>query len=245
MALNLNYTPNKLVDITTLTEDQWLDWRRKGIGGSDVAVALNSSPYRTARELYYDKIGVVMADEGPDKSITFQIGHLLEDVVAHIFAKKTGLSVFEDHWMYQHPIFPFLIADVDRFVMLPDGRKAILECKTAHYDMQFKWANGSVPRHYELQVRHYMAVMNIDVAFIACLFSNNENDFVWQKIERDLDEEENTIMELEAFWRNHVLARVEPPLVEKPDCEAFFTVGSGSASRSLSCPDFRMDCMLL
>ena len=96
MALNLNYTPNKLVDITTLTEDQWLDWRRKGIGGSDVAVALNSSPYRTARELYYDKIGVVMADEGPDKSITFQIGHLLEDVVAQIFAKKTGLSVFED-----------------------------------------------------------------------------------------------------------------------------------------------------
>ena len=24
MALNLNYKPNKLVDITTLTEDQWL-----------------------------------------------------------------------------------------------------------------------------------------------------------------------------------------------------------------------------
>ena len=59
--------------------------------------------------------------------------------MAQIFAKKTGLSVFEDHWMYQHPFFPFLIADVDRFVTLPDGRKAILECKTAHYDMQFKW----------------------------------------------------------------------------------------------------------
>lgn len=120
---------------STVTEEQWLDWRRKGIGGSDVAVALNFSPYRTARELYYDKIGVAMANEGPDKSITFQIGHLLEDVVAQIFAKKTGLSVFEDHWMYQHPLFPFMIADVDRFVMLPDGRKAILECKTAHYDI--------------------------------------------------------------------------------------------------------------
>ena len=76
MGLNLNYTPNRLVDITTLTEDQWLSWRRKGIGGSDVAVALNSSPYRTARDLYYDKIGVVMSDDGPDRSITFQIGHL-------------------------------------------------------------------------------------------------------------------------------------------------------------------------
>ena len=217
MALNLNYTPTRLVDITTLTEDQWLDWRKKGIGGSDVAAALNMSPYRTARDLYYDKIGVVPAVEGPDKSITFQIGHLLEDVVAQIFAKKTGLTVYEDHWMYQHPLYPFLIADVDRFVLLPDGRKAILECKTAHYDMQFKWANGAVPRHYELQVRHYMSVMNIDVAFIACLFSNNENDFVWQKIERDVEEEENTVLALEAFWNNHVLARVEPPLVEKPD----------------------------
>ena len=87
----------------------------------------------------------------------------------------------------------------------------------SHYDMQCKWANGAVPRHYELQVRHYMSVMNIDVAFIACLFSNNENDFVWQKIERDLDEEENTIIELAAFWNDHVMARVEPPLVEKPD----------------------------
>ena len=108
MGLNLNYTPNRLVDITTLTEDQWLSWRRKGIGGSDVAVALNSSPYRTARDLYYDKIGVVMSDDGPDKSITFQIGHLLEDVVAQIFAKKTGLSVYEDHWMYQHPFLSLI-----------------------------------------------------------------------------------------------------------------------------------------
>ena len=136
MGLNLNYTPNRLVDITTLTEDQWLSWRRKGIGGSDVAVALNSSPYRTARDLYYDKIGIVMSDDGPDKSITFQIGHLLEDVVAQIFAKKTGLSVYEDHWMYQHPFFPFLIADVDRFVTLPDGRKAILELPIASAEVR-------------------------------------------------------------------------------------------------------------
>ena len=44
------------------------------MGGSDVAAALGLSPYRTARELYYDKIGVVPAVEGEDKSITFEIG---------------------------------------------------------------------------------------------------------------------------------------------------------------------------
>ena len=217
MALDMNYTPTALVDTTTLTEDQWLAWRKKGIGGSDVAAALGISPYRTARELYYDKIGVEPAVEGRDMSITFEIGHLLENVVAEIFAKKTGMTVYEDHMMYQHPLFPFMIADVDRFVTQPDGRKAILECKTAHYDVQYLWANGAVPRHYELQVRHYMAVMNIDVAYIACLFSNNENDFVWRKIERDSDEEESVILQLKDFWENNVMKREEPPLMEKPD----------------------------
>ena len=62
-----------------------------------------------------------------------------------------------------------------------------------------------------------MSVMNIDVAYIACLFSNSEVDFVWRKIERDLDEEENTILQLQEFWNHNVLGRVEPALTEKSD----------------------------
>lgn len=217
MSLNLNYQPVKLVDITTLTNEQWLQWRLKGLGGSDVASALGMSPYKTARDLYHNKVGIdpVIGDE--DKSITFEIGHLLEDVVAEIFAKKTGFTVYEDHWMYQHPLFPFLIADVDRFIDLPNGKRGILECKTAHPDMRFAWANGAVPRHYEMQVKHYMSVMNIDAAYIACLFSNREDDFVWRKIERDLDEEESTIQQLGHFWHEFVEKHMEPPLGEKPD----------------------------
>lgn len=217
MALDLNYKPVPLVDTASLTNEEWLAWRKKGIGGSDVASALGLSPYRTARELYYDKIGVEPAVKGEDRSITFAIGHLLEDIVAQIFAKKTGLSVYRDQMMYQHPLFPFMLADVDRFIHMPDGSTAILECKTAHYDMQYAWANNAVPRHYELQVRHYMSVMNINTAYIACLFSNSENDFVWRKIERDTDEEESTILQLQEFWTKYVRNRVEPPLTEKPD----------------------------
>ena len=100
MALDLNYTPNVFVQTEHLTEDEWLAYRRKGIGGSDVASALGLSPYRTKRELYYDKIGVEPVVPDEDKSIMFQIGHLLEDVVAQIFAKKTGFSVYRDQTMY-------------------------------------------------------------------------------------------------------------------------------------------------
>lgn len=105
--------------------------------------ALGLSPYKTAKELYFDKIDVEPIIPGEDKSIMFEIGHLLEDVVAQIFSKKTGLPVFRDQTMYQHPLFPFMLADVDRFVREPDGSISILECKTSHYNTQFLWANGS------------------------------------------------------------------------------------------------------
>ena len=73
MALDLNYKPNVFVHTENLTEDEWLAYRRKGIGGSDVASALGMSPYRTKRELYYDKIGVDPVEQTDDKSIMFQI----------------------------------------------------------------------------------------------------------------------------------------------------------------------------
>ena len=59
--------------------------------------------------------------------------------------------------------------------------------------------------------------MNMDVAFISCLFGNSENDFVWRRIERDMDFEADIIAAEENFWINHVLAGVEPPYTESGD----------------------------
>ena len=44
-----------------------------------------------------------------------------------------------------------------------------------------------------------------------------DNDLYGTDITIGYDTALNTIMELSAFWNNHVMARVEPPLVEKPD----------------------------
>ena len=42
--------PLVLVDTTDLPRDDWLNYRRGGIGGSDVA-AMGVSPFRTARDI--------------------------------------------------------------------------------------------------------------------------------------------------------------------------------------------------
>ena len=56
--MNQDYQPQVLVETGNLSREEWLAYRRKGIGGSDVAAVLGVSPFRTARDLYYDKLGI-------------------------------------------------------------------------------------------------------------------------------------------------------------------------------------------
>lgn len=104
-----------------------------------------------------------------------------------------------------------------RFIAFPDGRTGILECKTTNYNCKDKWEGNGVPLNYEYQVRHYMAVMNIDIAYIACLYGNNENEFIIRKLERDPVEEKELIEAEQYFWDEYMIKGVEPPYTEKPD----------------------------
>lgn len=218
MGLNLNYEAAVLVDTENLSREDWLSWRRRGIGGSDVAAVMGMSPFCTKRDLYYDKRGIQpVMDEEEDNWVAKEVGHRLEELVAEIFSRKTGFRVYAVRKMFQHPLHPFMLADVDYFIEFADGTTGILECKTTNYNCQNKWSNDSVPANYEYQGRHYMAVMNLDKVYFACLYGNNESEFIIRCVERDLDIEEDLIAEEEFFWQENVEKGVEPPYTEKPD----------------------------
>lgn len=218
MSLNLNYQAEVVVETENLSREEWLRYRRLGIGGSDVAAIMGFSPFCTKRDLYYDKLGIKPAmDEEESNWVAKEVGHRLEDLVAEIFSKKTGLTVFPIRKMFRHPLYPFMLADVDFFIKFPDGSLGILECKTTNYNCQDKWENDSVPINYEYQGRHYMSVMNIHKMYFACLYGNNENEFIIRYMERDLELEEEFIAEEEFFWKEEVEKKTEPPYVEKPD----------------------------
>ena len=217
MSTATTYEPVVIVDITGMDNDTWLNYRRQGIGGSDVAAVYGQSPFCTARDLYYQKVGIQPVIEEEENWVAKEYGHLLEDLVAKIFSQKTGLRVYKKSYLYAHPDHPFMRANVDYFVELSDGSEAILECKTTNYNNRDKWDNDAVPYNYELQVRHYMAIMNLNKAFVACLYGNNENEFVYRTVERDMDFEEDMILQEEFFWNNYVVAGREPPYTETGD----------------------------
>ena len=207
----------EVVDTSGLSEEDWLGYRRQGIGGSDVAAIMGVSPFATLRDLYNDKCGNPDVIQTEDNWVAKEVGHRLEDLVAKIFAYKTGYNVFAVRKLFRHPFHSFMQANVDFFVELPDGSIAILECKTTNYNSKEKWNDGAVPVNYEWQCRHYMAVMNLSCAYIACLYGNNENEFVYRRIDRD-EVIEADMIEMEAhFWNEYVLGRIEPPYTESGD----------------------------
>lgn len=215
----MNYQPLVLVETAELSHEEWLAYRRKGIGGSDAAAVLGISPFRTTRDLFYDKLNIVTADDAGNW-VAMEMGTLLEDLVARIFAKKTGLKIFQRKVMFQHPFYPWMLADLDYLVELPDGTLAILEVKTTNYNAKDKWwYNGEeiVPVYYEAQGRHYMCVMNINRVYFCCLYGNNEDEVIIRHIERDRSYEEELISLEDFFWHDNVLAKNPPPYTESGD----------------------------
>ena len=193
----------KGVNVSNLSRAEWLEERRKGIGGSDAAAVAGLNPWRSAAAVYLDKVGEVEPEELSGERI--RVGHDLEDYVARRFAEATGKKVRRNNFMLHHDEYPFLLADVDREVV---GENAILECKTTNSFAAKDWAEEP-PLHYQIQCLHYLLVTGADRCYIAALIGNDA--FKWFVIERD-EETIANLMQIECdFWRDYIEKGICPP----------------------------------
>ncbi len=192
----------KLIATKELSNEQWLKYRKRGIGGSDAGAVCGLNPYRTAMQVYQDKISEDI--ESIDNEAMRQ-GREFEDYVARRFMEATGKKARKANFMYYDEKNPFMLADVDRMII---GENAGLECKTASPFMADKWKDGNIPLHYQIQCYHYMSVMGADAWYIAVLIYGRE--FKFYKLERDEELIADLIRIEKEFWENHVLKQQIP-----------------------------------
>ena len=192
----------KLVSTLNLDKKEWLKYRKKGIGGSDAGAVCGLNPYRTAMQVYSDKISDTI--EEIDNEAMRQ-GREFEDYVARRFAEATGKKVRRANAMFCHESYPFMLADVDRMVV---GENAGLECKTASPFMAEHWKDGKIPLSYQIQCYHYMTVCNADAWYIAVLIYGR--DFKYYRLERDESMLADLVRIEQDFWENHVQKRILP-----------------------------------
>jgi len=200
-------TPKLLCNTKGMNHDRWLECRAHGpdgdieytIGGSDVSIVFGENPWITPLELYHYKKGLMMPDDSGNAAQK-EMGRLMEPIVAHWYGKITGNEVLEDYGLYQHSRYPYALANLDYLIQEASGRKGVLECKTTTYHKAGDWADGAIPHYYELQVRHYMAVMDLDFADIVCLWGNNPyDDLAIRHVDRDRDIENSIFERLDEF----------------------------------------------
>lgn len=193
-----------LVKTGSLTREEWLKWRTKGIGGSDVSVIAGINKFRSVFQLWLEKTGQIIPEESENKFTHF--GNVLEPIVKKEFMKVTGLKVRAKKMLLQSDEYPFMIADLDG-VIYENGEMCIFEAKTASAYKEEVWKKG-VPEEYQLQVQHYMAVTGAKKTYIAALVGGNS--FFYHEVYRD-EELISLIIKMEKrFWEENVLQNIEP-----------------------------------
>lgn len=192
----------KLISTNDLSHEEWLKYRKQGIGGSDAGAVCGVNPYKTAMQVYYDKTS---EDIEPFDNEAMRQGRDFEDYVARRFMEETGKKVRRANAMFYDEKHPWMIADVDRMIV---GENAGLEIKTASPYTQSQWENGNIPLSYQMQCYHYMSVCNADAWYIAVLIYGRE--FKYYKLEYDKEIIDSLIKLEEDFWKNNVLKKNLP-----------------------------------
>mgnify|MGYP000868789842 CR=1 FL=1 len=185
-----------------MTREEWLELRKKGIGGSDSAAIVGLDRYKSAFDVYADKLGLKQEQEDNE---AMRQGRDLEQYVAERFMEATGKKVRRRNAILQHPEYPFMIADIDRWIV---GENAGLECKTTSILNRAKFSQGEFPPNYYVQCMHYMAVTGAERWYLAVLVLNNA--FHVFTIERDENEIQALIQAEKQFWEEHVLKQIPP-----------------------------------
>lgn len=185
-----------------ISYEEWIEERKKGLGGSDASVVLGLNRWKSRMALFLEKTGQI---EPPSAGERAYWGTVLEDIVAQEFVRRSGKKIRRRNFIFQDGEYPFLIANIDREIV---GENAGLECKTtAEYNAD-DWKGDLVPDIYFCQCQHYCRVMGWDGIYIAVLIGLK--DFKWKYIPRD-DEFIAAMVDREVdFWVNHVERNIPP-----------------------------------
>lgn len=203
-------------------EAAWLAARTRGIGGSDVGAICGVNQWSSALQIYFRKTGQFEDEPSGASQERMHWGHMLEPVVADEFERQHDeFTLREADCTFKSTQYPFLLANVDRFVIDKSTDKivGILECKTANDMMNTEWAAGEVPISYLYQVQHYLFVTGLNRAWISCLVGGNK--FYTYDIFFDSQLYTSTILPvLDNFWNNCVI-KLQEPEVQSADGEMF------------------------
>ena len=196
--------------------EEWLKDRSCGIGSSEVATVLGLNPWETPLQLWRRKKGI---DPPKAENFAMKAGHYLEDAVSRFYADETGKEIIKasaGDWLIVNNDKTFLRVSPDRTYWIPgrpksDRNKGIVECKTTQMEVDAE----NPPQHWFCQLQYQLGVAELEQGALAWLTMGR--DFGYREFTFDKEFYDWMVEEVERFWRDNIIANVEPDPVNVED----------------------------
>lgn len=185
--------------VSTHTREEWLEERRKGLGGSDTPVILlgERHPFTTPRELWEEKLGLRAPKE---ETPAMRRGKKMEDLIAQEYAEITGRKVRRVNRTIRNNLHPWMLGNVDREIIGMKGRGVgILEIKCLGLRSFSMVKREGIPSYTQIQLQHYLEADKKKWGSFA-IFNAELWELIWLDVDRDEGIISDIISKGSAFW---------------------------------------------
>lgn len=193
--------------------DAWLEWRRNGLGASDIAAVLGLSPWASPYSIWARKAGLTPEQ---DQTEAMEFGSMAEQMLARYFEDRTGLWAVGEQTRCEHQRHPWMRCTVDGFAYEAHGALedrsaaiAVIEYKTTS-DAPEAWS-PDVPLHYQCQATWTSIVTGHPVVMFGVLhLAFGRPAFRVYTFQPNADDIRTVMARATTFWNDHVLTGVAP-----------------------------------
>lgn len=195
--------------IETANENEWLQQRTKGIGGSDIAAITGLNPYSSPMQVWLSKTDPAYRTE---ETIPMEVGKVLEG-----FIRKKAEKMVEDDPVEIQEIPGVIVgrkphhqASIDGYYQRR-GQNILVEIKTTNSNARRVWEQleKEYPDTYYAQIQWYLGVTGWPKAKLIILTDNREIQVI--NIPRDEEDIEALQSKADEFWENYVMTNTPPP----------------------------------
>ena len=200
-----------------MSKSAWLEFRQNGIGASEIATVMGLNQYKSAHQLFYEK--VEGAPEQED-SIAMFMGRYNEDSIADLWQywesdqitmmqnyneKKIVRKCRKINAYLINPQHPHLFASLDR-VINKNGtdKEQALELKTISAFSADQWISG-IPPQYIVQLQQQLLVADLEEGEL-CILKDGRYMEVYS-FSRNEEIINSIIEQSTLFWNNVLEAR--------------------------------------
>lgn len=191
---------------------EWLEARKKTIGGTDIAAIMGLHPYKSAVDVWADKL-----KQGPpfEENAAMRVGKALEDFVVKEYQKATGREIQSGGGWITDKTIPFFAGTPDRFV-----GDEVLEIKTFGPGAANRWGKEGtteIPDEYFLQCQWYCMLADKSRWTLAAWAKASDKLLVYEG-----PRNEEIIQDMREagidFWTSYVETGIMPPVDGSDSC---------------------------